>query len=323
MISVIIPAYNEADQIFDNVTQIIAVLKEHKITYEFLLVNDGSTDHTWGEMKRLAQTHPHIAIINLSRNFGKEAALCAGLENAGGDACIIMDSDLQHPPQLIPEMVRLWREEGFDVVEGVKTDRGKETFWARSLALGFYQLFARATGINLDHASDYKLLDRKVVEAWKQLKESDTFFRGILAWLGYKRIQVPFQVQNRLKGNSKWSYKSRLKLAVKSIVSFSSAPLYLTTWLGVLLLMITVVLTAQTLFMKFSGKALSGFTTVILLQLTIGSFIMISLGITGLYISKIYDEVKHRPRYLVAEMQGKSQSQERKYAKLEKYKRNA
>lgn len=320
MISVIIPAYNEAGQIYANVTEIAFVLQKNKIGYEIMLVNDGSVDHTWEEMLRLANDYRHISIINLSRNFGKEAAICAGLENSRGDACLIMDSDLQHPPELIPEMVRLWREEGFEVVEGVKASRGKEKLFSKIMALSFYKLFNGFSGINLDKASDYKLLDRKVVESWKEIKETDTFFRGLSAWLGYRRIQIPFQVRERVGSTSKWSYGGRLRLAIQSISSFSSAPLYITTWLGAILLAMAVILTAQTLFMKISGRALSGFTTIIILQLGIGSLIMISLGVIGLYISKIYDEVKHRPRYLIAEMQNKGQKSEKRYSKLAKIK---
>lgn len=323
LISLIIPAYNEADQIYPNIVQIMTILQKHKIGSEVLLINDGSSDNTWEEMKRLAKDYSQVAIIDLSRNFGKESALCAGLEIAKGDACIIMDGDLQHPPQLIPEMVRLWEDEGFDVVEGVKSHRGKETFFSKWMALSFYRFFNKVSGINLDNASDYKLLDRKVVDAWKQLKESDTFFRGMSAWLGYRRAQVPFQVQERLKGASKWSYGSRVKLALRSITSFSSAPLYLTTWLGAALLIVDVFLITQTLFMKVTGRASSGFTTIIILQLGLGSLIMISLGIIGLYISKIYDEVKHRPRYIISEIHHKGQKHDRKYSKVEKYKRNA
>lgn len=320
LISIVIPAYNEADQIYANVVEICSVLERNRINSEILLINDGSKDHTWNEMKRLADDYRHISIINLSRNFGKEAALCAGLENAKGDAVIIMDSDLQHPPGLIPEMLRLWREEGFEVVEAVKSSRGKENLILKSMALSFYKLFDRFSGINLDNASDYKLLDRKVVDAWKQIKESDTFFRGLSAWLGYKRIQIPFQVRERVNSSSKWSLGSRVKLALRSITSFSAAPLYITTWLGAALFIMAVFLSTQTLFMKLSGRASSGFTTLIILQLGIGSLIMISLGIIGLYISKIYDEVKHRPRYIISEIQTKGQKNERRYSKLAKIK---
>ena len=305
MVSIIMPVYNEGEQIYSNVLKVMCVLSKHKIDHQFLLVNDGSSDNSWQEMQRLCTNYSNISIIKLSRNFGKEAALCAALENVSGDACVIIDSDLQHPPELIPDMVRLWSEEGFDVVEGVKISRGKESFLSKAAALTFYKLFCKSSGINLESASDFKLLDRKVIDAWKSMNESITFFRGMSAWVGFNRTQIPFEVQERASGVSKWSIRSLTKLAVQSITSYTATPLYMVTWLGIIMLFIDFLLFIQTLFMKFSGKALTGFTTVIILILGIGSCIMISLGIIGIYISKIYDEVKRRPRYLISSKEGK------------------
>lgn len=301
MISVILPVYNEEKQIYVNVQRIRSILVAEKIKFQMILIDDGSSDGSWSEMKRLSEDFNNVTLLKLSRNFGKEAALCAGLEIAAGDACVILDADLQHPPELIPEMVRRWRDEGYEVVEGIKATRGKETLGGKIAALTYYRLFNKATGINLTNASDFKLLDRKVVEAWKTLKETDTFFRGMSAWLGYKRLQIPFEVQERREGLSKWPIKRLFKLALDSITSFSSMPLHIITALGIGLLFFDVILAAQTLYMKFSGQALTGFTTVIILILGIGSCIMISLGIIGIYISKIYDEVKGRPRYIISE----------------------
>jgi len=301
LISIILPVYNEEKQIYVNVQRIRSILLSEKIKHQFVLVDDGSTDGSWSELQRLAEDFDNVLLLKFSRNFGKEAALCAGLEAAAGDACVTLDADLQHPPEYIPEMVRLWREEGYEVVEGIKATRGRETVWGEITALTYYRLFNTATGINLTNASDFKLLDRKVVEAWKMLKETDTFFRGMSAWLGYKRIQIPFQVQERREGQSKWSLPNLFKLAIDSITSFSSMPLQIITGLGLGLLLFDVVLVGQTLYMKFSGQAFTGFTTVIILILGIGSLIMISLGIIGIYISKIYDEVKGRPRYIISE----------------------
>ncbi|MBU5486027.1 glycosyltransferase family 2 protein [Clostridium sp. MSJ-11] len=305
MISIIMPVYNEGEKIYSNVVKVMSILLDHEIEHQFLLVNDGSSDNSWQELQRLYNNYNNISIIELSRNFGKEAALCAALENVSGDACVIIDSDLQHPPELIPKMIRLWSEEGFDVVEGVKESRGKESLLGKIAALTFYKLFYKTSGINLNSASDFKLLDRKVIDAWKSMNESITFFRGMSAWVGYKRIQIPFEVQERTYGASKWSFSSLTKLAVQSITSYTSAPLYMVAWLGVIMLFIDFILFIQTLFMKFAGKALTGFTTVIILILGIGSCIMISLGIIGIYISKIYDEVKRRPRFLISSKKGK------------------
>ena len=306
MITILMPVYNEDEFIYQNVVSVDELLKRENIEHQFLLIDDGSRDSSWQEMSRLADDRGNVSLIRLSRNFGKEAALCAGLENAAGDAVLVMDSDLQHPPERIPEMVRLWREEGYDVVEGVKSDRGKESLAGKIAALAFYRTFRKTTGIDIGVASDFKLLDRSVVEAWKTLPEKNTFFRGLSAWVGYKRYAMPFEVAPRAGGETKWTFKALVKLAVNSITAYTAAPLFLVFWLGVLMGIGAVVMTVQTLFMYFAHKAETGFSTVILLLLFIGSAVMISLSIIGLYIAKIYDEVKGRPRYLIRSMRGKA-----------------
>jgi glycosyltransferase involved in cell wall biosynthesis len=300
-ISIIIPVYNEEKQIEETVGIILQILSGNGIECEFILVDDGSADGTWETISRLARNYSCVSAIKLSRNFGKEAAICAGLERARGDACLIIDSDLQHPPSLIPEMVKLWRTEGYDVVEGVKASRGKESFVTRIGASLFYKLLKLLSGYDLENTSDFKLLDRRVVEAWKRLGERNTFFRGMSTWVGFKRVSVPFEVSERKTGKSGWSFFKLLKLAIDAITSYSSLPLQAVTLIGVLFLLGSVVLGIQTLYKKFAGQALSGFTTVILLQLIIGSCLMISLGIIGTYLARIYDEVKSRPRYIVSE----------------------
>lgn len=299
MITIIMPVYNEGAFIYENVCTVRRILQEAAVEHQFLLVDDGSKDNSLAELNRLADDFSDVSIIGLSRNFGKESALCAALENAAGDAVVVMDSDLQHPPEYIPEMVRLWRDEGYDVVEGVKEDRGKESLGSKLAALLFYRTFAKSTGIDIGVASDFKLLDRTVVEAWRKLPEHNTFFRGLSAWVGFKRYAMPFKVAPRAGGETKWTFKSLAKLALNSLTAYSAAPLFLVFWLGVLMGVAALVMTVQTLIVYFTQKAAVGFPTVILLQLFIGSGIMISLSIIGMYIAKIYDEVKGRPRYLV------------------------
>ena len=311
MITVIMPVYNEGDYIYQNVVTVDDFLNQQDIEHQFLLVDDGSKDQSYKEMCRLADDRPCVSVIRLSRNFGKEAALCAALENAGGDAVLGMDSDLQHPPKYIPEMVRLWKEEGYDVVEGVKADRGKESLGSKLAALFFYRAFRKTTGIDIGVASDFKLLDRSVVEAWKQLPERNTFFRGLSAWVGYKRYAMPFEVAPRAGGETKWTFKSLTRLAVNSITAYTSAPLFIVFWLGILMGIAAVVMAVQTLYMYFSHNAETGFSTVILLLLFIGSAIMISLSIIGLYIAKIYDEVKGRPRYIIKTKRGSALLEEK------------
>lgn len=300
VVSIIMPVYNEGEHIVSSVGVVEKILQDNKIAYEFILVDDGSKDNSWAELSYLAKNNPKVTAVRLSRNFGKEAALCAGLDHATGDGVLIMDADLQDPPELIPEMVKYWSEDGFDVVEGVKSSRGKESGIYKFCAKSFYNILLKSTGIDLRNASDYKLLDRKVVEAMQQMPERVTFFRGMSAWVGFERKQVSFEVQPRVMGKTKWSVRRLAGLAVSAITSYTSAPLQLVTVLGILMFFISLVLGAQTLIRYLCGNALEGFTTVILLQLFIGSMLMISLGIIGMYLMKIYHEIKGRPRYLVS-----------------------
>ena len=299
-LSIVIPVYQEESHINSSIRVIEQVLIKNQINYEFILVDDGSRDHTWNELKIMSEHNPRITSIRLSRNFGKESALCAGLEYADGDMVLVMDSDLQHPPELIPLMVHAWMEEGYDVVEGVKSSRGKENPIYRFFAKFFYYIIYKTADINLGKASDYKLLDRRAVEAWKEMQERAIFFRGMSAWIGFDRKQIQFDVAERVNGKSKWSFLRLVRLAVNAITSYTSVPLHCITLLGIIMFFGAIALGIQTLYMKFFGQATSGFTTVILLQLIIGSSIMVSLGMIGIYLTKIYKEVKGRPRYLVS-----------------------
>ena len=300
-ISLVIPVYNEAANIHANLGVITELLKQAGIVHELVMVDDGSKDGTWEEIKRAAKSYEHVHACRFSRNFGKESALMAGLAMARGDACVVLDSDLQHPPQLIPEMVRLWREEGWQVVEAVKASRGKESLFHRLSADAFYDTMYRMTGIAMKNASDFKLLDRVVYETIRQLPERETFFRGLSAWVGYRRTTIPFQVAQRAGGDTKWSLRSLVRLAVVAITSFSAAPLHFVTFMGVLFFGGSVILGIQTLVNKLTGHAVDGFTTVILLLLVMGSVLMISLGLIGTYLARVFDEVKQRPRYIASE----------------------
>ena len=299
LLSVILPAYNEEKMIEKAGTVIGRILEEQKIPYEIVFVDDGSKDRTWAEIDRTAVNNPHIAGVHFSRNFGKESAMLAGLANAKGDCCVVMDCDLQHPPETVVEMYRLW-EQGYEVVEGVKHSRGKESLAHKASAGMFYKLISKAVGIDMSRASDFKLLDRKAVDALLEMPERNAFFRALSAWIGYKTTSVEFDVREREEGVSKWSTKSLIRYAITNIVSFSSAPMQFVTGAGVFVFLLAVILGIQTLIHYFTGNAVEGFTTVILLLLLIGSILMISLGIIGYYISKIYEEVKGRPRYLIS-----------------------
>ena len=299
LLSVVLPAYNEEKMIEKAGTVIGQILEEQKIPYEIVFVDDGSKDGTWSEIERTAQKDPHIAGVHFSRNFGKESAMLAGLANTKGDCCVVMDCDLQHPPETVVEMYRLW-EQGYEVVEGVKHSRGKESLAHKASAGMFYKLISKAVGIDMSRASDFKLLDRKAVDALLDMPERNAFFRALSAWIGYKTTSVEFDVREREEGESKWSTKSLIRYAITNIVSFSSAPMQFVTGAGVFVFLLAVILGIQTLIHYFTGNAVEGFTTVILLLLLIGSILMISLGIIGYYISKISEEVKGRPRYLIS-----------------------
>ncbi len=301
LISIILPSYNEEENIPRAVERLSAVLAPEGMPWELVFVNDGSRDRSWEKITEAARTHPEITGVSFSRNFGKEAAIMAGLACAKGDCCVVMDCDLQHPPETVAEMLRLWRE-GYEVVEGVKRSRGRESRLHGLMAGTFYRLMSSATKIDMSRASDFKLMDRKAVNALLSLPEKNAFFRALSAWVGFKTTTVEFDVQEREAGNSKWTSRSLTGYAVRNIASFSTAPLQFITAFGALVLLLTVALGIQTLVRYFSGTAVEGFTTVILLILLIGSALMLSLGIIGYYLARIYEELKARPRYLISEL---------------------
>lgn len=301
-LSLIVPAYQEAHGLLASLRHIRASVGETGLPYELIVVDDGSTDGTWEQLQRARSEMPELVTLRLSRNFGKEAAIAAGLDVSQGDGCLVLDADLQHPPALIPQMVRLWLDGGWQVVEAVKISRGKESAAHRFATRTFYGVAEWLTGHPLQDASDFKLLDRQVVDAWRRLGERATFFRGLVTWLGFRRTQVTFEVPARAHGQSHWSYTQLAALAVRAITSFSALPLQLVTVLGVVMLLLSLTMGFQALRLWYLGSASPGFTTVILLQLLIGGFLMVSMGVIGTYIAHIYEEVKGRPRYIVSEM---------------------
>lgn len=303
-LSVVLPCLNEGSHLERSLSTLAGVLAPLGLAYELVVVDDGSSDDTWSVLERCATTRPELRALRLSRRFGKEQALTAGLGAARGRAVLVMDADLQHPPSLIPAMVAAWRDEGYEVVEGVKTKRGSEPWLAGLGARLFYRLFRRLSGFDLEGASDFKLLDRRVLEAWREMGERNVFFRGMSAWLGFRRKALPFEVAPRAGGSSGWNPWRLLRLAVNGITAFSSAPLHLITALGFAFLAFAIVLGVQTLYLKFTGAAETGFPTVIVLVLMTGSCVMIGLGVIGLYLSRIYEEVKGRPRTVVRDALG-------------------
>jgi len=301
-VSVVVPFYNESASVSGLLDALYPVLDEIAYRFQVVAIDDGSSDETWHELKAALPHRRSLTLIRLSRNFGKEAALAAGLEKARGDAVIVLDGDLQHPPELINQMVPLWSERGFEIVEAVKEARGEESVFYRLGARLFYKLFRMLTGYDLGPSSDFKLMDRKVVDAWRRMEESNLFFRGMIAWLGFRRTQIGFAVQNRASGIGKWTLPRLVSFALTAISAFSTSALHIITILGFAFFVLAIVIGARTLYLYFLGTAVTGFTTVILLQLLIGGALMVSLGIVGEYLARIYTEVKRRPRYIMSEV---------------------
>lgn len=303
MLSVILPVYNEEKNVENAYRAIRDVLAPEKIEFELVFVNDGSKDKSFEVIRKLAEDvhDAQIVGVSFSRNFGKESAIFSGLSHASGDVCAVMDCDLQHPPETLVEMYHLWQQ-GYEIIEGVKRSRGKENVFYKEAAKLFYNLISRSTGIDMYRSSDFKMLDRKVVNEYIKLTERNVFFRALSTWLGYRRTIVEFDVQERVAGTTKWSVKSLVKYAISNITSFTTAPMQLITVLGIIFFIFALVLGIQSFVRWATGYALEGFTTVILLLLITGSLIMISLGIIGYYLARIYEEIKGRPRSIIDEI---------------------
>lgn len=301
LLSIVLPSYNEEQNIANTARVLTELLEQEKIDYELVFISDGSKDATYEEIQKVAVKNPKIKGAKFSRNFGKEACIFAGLRLTTGDAVIVMDCDLQHPPQVIPQMWKLWQE-GYEVVEGVKSSRGKEGLAYKLSAGLFYKIMSKLIKVDMNASSDYKLLDRKVVDVLLELPEKNTFFRALTFWAGFRTTTVEYEVQERVYGTSKWSLISLMKYAITNATSFSTLPLQLVTIMGTVSILFSIILAVQTMVKYLSGSSVEGFTTVILLILIIGGFIMLSLGIIGHYIARIYEEVKGRPKYIISEV---------------------
>lgn len=298
LLSIVVPAFNEEENICNTAKTVQTIMEEAQIPYELIFVSDGSSDNTFDKVLELAKEDRRIRGLEFSRNFGKEPAMFAGLSAIKGGCAVVMDCDLQHPPQTMVKMYHKWLE-GFEVVEGVKNTRGKESGFHRLFANTFYGIISALTGFDMENASDFKLLDKKVVDVLLDMPERKTFFRAMSFWAGFKSCQIHYDVAERAFGTTKWSFFKLFRYAISNIVSFSTRPLALVSYMGVISLLAGVVVAIQTLVRWASGRALEGFTTVILLLLFLGGGILLGLGIIGGYISAIYQEVKHRPRYVV------------------------
>jgi len=303
-LSVVIPLFNEGSHFAQSFAVIRAEAEKCGLDCEFVLVDDGSQDNTWQVAQELCARNPNARALRLSRNFGKEPAISAGIEYATGDAVVVIDADLQHPPKHIPAMVELWRKGDCDVVDAVRTNRPQESLPRKSGSALFYWLLSKLSGYDISDTCDFKLLDRKVVNAWLRMGETCTFYRGMTEWLGFRHVRLPIEIEKRAGGDTSWSLLRLIALALTATTSFSTIALHLVTLLGIIFIVFAAALGAHTLILWVSGRAIEGFTTVILLQLIIGGCIMLGLGAIGQYLANIYWETKKRPRYVLGEVTG-------------------
>ena len=298
-LSVVLPIYNEAAGIRASLEALLATLDGLGHRYEILCIDDGSSDGTDRILDELSCARPELVVIHFSRNFGKEAALHAGLQEARGEAAVFMDADLQHPTDLLPLMVELWSEGGYDVVEGRKRERGDESLLYRGLARIFYHLLGTATRSDMLGTSDYVLLARPAIEGLKQLPERNRFFRGLVHWIGFRTTAVEFDVPPRAAGASRWSTLQLLRYGLDSLLSFTTFPLVVIAVAGLVTTLLGSVLGGIALYHYATCVAVSGFTTVILMIFIFSGLILISLGTMSLYLARLFEEAKGRPLYLV------------------------
>lgn len=305
LLSVVLPAFNEEAMIERAVLSVGTILQDAGIPHELIFVDDGSKDKTWPRIEAAASVVPTVRGVHFSRNFGKEAAILAGLSQAKGDCCVVIDCDLQHPPEKIVDMYALW-EQGYEVIEGEKSSRGKESGLHAFAAHSFYKLISAATGIDMANASDFKLLDRKAVDVLVRMPERGAFFRALSSWVGFRTTTVKFDVREREAGESKWSTKSLIKYALNNIASFSNVPMQFVTATGVLSLVVCGLWGLISLIRLIAGADVGIGTGLGLLLLLIGGVCMIALGVIGFYIGRIYDEIKRRPRFIIAAVCGET-----------------
>lgn len=303
MLSVVIPAFNEQEMVPAAAEQIDGILSRAGIPHELIFIDDGSRDATWAEIRAESEHRDTVRGVHFSRNFRKEAAIFAGLQAADGDCVAVIDCDLQHPPEKLVEMYRLW-EQGVEVVEGVKTDRGEESLAHRVAAKTFYRLISEATHIDMTRASDFKLLDRKAVNVLLSMREKRAFFRALSSWIGFRTAEVPYEVRERAAGESKWSTWLLIIYALSNITAFTSLPLHLITGCGAASFLAALIVGIVSIVRLAMGRVVTGLTGAVILLLFLSGLIMVGLGIIGYYLGNIYMEIQDRPRFIVSETCG-------------------
>lgn len=302
-ISILIPAYNE-EAVLDTLYARLGALANNQKSYdfEFLFVNDGSRDKTLPILKELAEMDTRVSYVNLSRNFGKEIAMIAGLDHVTGDATVIIDADLQDPPELIPQMLRYW-EDGYDDVYAKRKSREGETWFKKWSSKTFYQILEKISHVPIQKdTGDFRLLDRRAVEALKELRESQRYTKGMFSWIGFQKKEVLYDRDPRAAGETKWNYPRLINFAIDGITSFTTAPLRISTYVGtavsVIAFIYLLVIVFQTLFF---GNELAGYPSTLAVILFLGGVQLLSLGIIGEYVGRIFNETKQRPLYFVEE----------------------
>ena len=302
-ITILVPAYNEQEVLESLYQRLGKLANDNKsFEFEFLFVNDGSRDKTLEIIQHYAKTDYRVAYVNLSRNFGKEIAMIAGLDYVTGDAAVIIDADLQDPPELIPKMIKYWQE-GYDDVYAKRNSREGETWLKKASSQWFYKILQKTTHIPIQKdTGDFRLLDRRCVEALKQIRESERYTKGMFSWIGYKKKEIAYDRDPRAAGETKWNYSKLINFAIDGITSFTTAPLRISSFLGfivslVAFIFIIIIIVKTTLF----GDPVSGYPSLMAVVLFLGGLQLLSLGVIGEYIGRIFNETKQRPLYFVEE----------------------
>lgn len=301
-VTILIPCYNEEASLPLLYDKLAELGNDARYTWEFLFINDGSKDGSLAVLKDLAENDTRVKFISLSRNFGKENAMLAGFDFATGDCMIIMDADLQHPPMLIPEMLRLW-EEGYEDVYARRKDRETDSWMRRKLSEHYYRLLQKVSNVDiLQNVGDFRLLDRKCINALKQLRETERYTKGMYCWIGFNKTELEYEVAERIAGKSSFSYRKLVKLAVNGFTSYTTAPLRISAYVGLAVSLLSFVLMLIFLIKALIyGDPVQGFPTLITVILFLGGVQLLSLGIIGEYLGKVFNETKHRPAYIISE----------------------
>ena len=305
-LSIVVPCFNEEACLPELHQRLSAASRQAAADdYELLLINDGSRDSSWTVMRRLAEQDPHVVAVNLSRNHGHQLALTAGLDLCRGRTILIIDADLQDPPELLPAMLQCMREQSADVVYGVRKSRAGETAFKRATAHGFYRLLSRATEVDIPlDAGDFRLMSRRALDALLAMPEQARFIRGMVAWIGFRQVPFAYDRQERFAGETKYPLKKMMRFAVDALTGFSSAPLKLASHAGLWLSLGSVLLILYIGYAWMAGRNIQGWTSLMLVVVVLGAIQMFVLALMGEYIGRLYNEAKRRPLYIVQEVAG-------------------